>query len=197
MWKRILVLGLMAALGGCGLPSNVVVLIPDEDGKVGALSVAANHAEYRMSAAYTADETDAAGQAVGVFTTDEKTVDREFAGALAATPRKPVIFVIYFVNGETVVEPRSADTLKAAVEAARTTPFADISVVGHSDSVGSDDANLVLSMFRAQTIRTDLVRGGVDATVIDVDYHGANNPRVPRPRGVPEPENRRVEVTIR
>jgi outer membrane protein OmpA-like peptidoglycan-associated protein len=197
MWNRILMLCVMAALGGCGLPRNVVVLIPNEDGTVGAISVDANHTEYRMSAAYTADETDAGGQALGVFTTDAKTVDSEFAAALAATPRKPVIFIIYFFNGETVVEPRSADTLNAAIEAARTTPFEDISVVGHTDAVGSDDANLVLSMYRAQTIRADLVRAGVDAAAIEVGYDGANNPRVPRPRGVPEPENRRVEVTIR
>jgi outer membrane protein OmpA-like peptidoglycan-associated protein len=185
------------ALGGCGLPRNVVVLIPDEDGSVGAISVAANQTEYRLSAPYTASETDPGGAARGVFQADEKTVAREFAGALAGTPRKPVVFVIFFVNGQTVVEPRSADTLRAAIEAARTTQFADISVVGHSDAVGDDQANLVLSMFRARTIRADLVGGGVSAATIDIAYHGANNPRVKRPRGVPEPENRRVEVTIR
>ena len=88
-------------------------------------------------------------------------------------------------------------TIVVAMKAARTTRFVDISVVGHSDSVGNDDTNLVLSMYRAQTIRTALVSGGVSPSAIDVGYHGSNNPRVPRPSGVPEPENRRVEVTIR
>jgi outer membrane protein OmpA-like peptidoglycan-associated protein len=197
MGHRIFALCLVLALGRCGLPTNVVVLVPDEDGSVGRISVAANQTEYRLSAAYSVDETDAPGKALGVFATDEKTVESEFAGALAETPRKPLTFVIYFVNGETTVEPRSTDTLRAAIEAARTTQFADISVVGHSDAVGDDQTNVVLSMFRARTVRTDLVNGGVSESAIDVAYHGANNPRVPRPRGVPEPENRRVEVTIR
>jgi outer membrane protein OmpA-like peptidoglycan-associated protein len=197
MWKCIFALCLVLALSGCGLPANVVVLVPDEDGTVGSISVAANHTEHRLSTAYSADDTNAPGKSLGVFTTNRNTVETVFAGALSETPRAPLTFVIYFVNGETTVESRSADTLRAAIEAARTTQHADISVVGHSDSVGDDQANLVLSMFRARAIRTDLVKGGVSAAVIDIAYHGANNPRVPRPRGVPEPENRRVEVTIR
>jgi outer membrane protein OmpA-like peptidoglycan-associated protein len=197
MWRRILALGLIVALNACGLPSNVVVLIPDEPGTVGKISVERDHAKDELSVPYTAEETDAKGKALGVFATDEKTVDAAFSGALSGTPRKPLVFVLFFLNGQTVLDPRSADTLNAAIAAARTTRFADISVVGHSDSVGNDDTNLVLSMFRAQTIRAALIKGGVPPSVIDISYHGANNPRVPRPRGVPEPENRRVEVTIR
>jgi outer membrane protein OmpA-like peptidoglycan-associated protein len=197
MWTRIVALCALLSFGGCGLPANVVVLVPNEDGSVGAISVASNQTEHRLSTPYAADETDARRKATGVFTTDEKTVETEFAGALAGTPRKPLTFVIYFANGETAVESRSADTLHAAIEAARNTRFPDISVVGHSDAVGDDHANLVLSMFRARAIRADLIDGGVSETVVAVDYHGANDPRVQRPRGVPEPENRRVEVTIR
>jgi outer membrane protein OmpA-like peptidoglycan-associated protein len=196
MWTRTLGLGLIVALNACGLPSNVVVLIPDEAGTVGQISVEEDNRKDELSVPYTAEQTDP-GRAERVFATDEKTVDTAFSGALAATPRKPASYVIFFLNGQTVVDPRSVDTLSATIQAARTIPFADISVVGHSDSVGDDDANLVLSMFRAQTIRAALVGGGVSSSAIDVGYHGSNNPRVPRPRGVPEPENRRVEVTIR
>jgi outer membrane protein OmpA-like peptidoglycan-associated protein len=197
MWIRIVSLGLILALNACGLPSNVVVLIPDESGTVGKIWVERDHTKDELSIPYSAEQTDGSEAARPVFVTDEKTVDRAFSGALAATPRTPAIYVIFFLNGQTVLDPRSVDTLRTTVEAARTTPFADISVVGHSDSVGSDDTNLVLSMYRAQTIRTALVSGGVTPSAIDVGYHGSNNPRIPRPRGVPEPENRRVEVTIR
>ncbi len=197
MWKRLIALGLVMAFGGCGLPRNVVVLVPNEDGSVGAVSVAANKTESRLSVPYAASGTGPGDATQGVFQTDEKTVARAFAGALAGTPRKPLTFVIYFDNGETAVEARSADTLRAAVEAARTMEAPDISVVGYSDAVGDDHANLVLSMFRARAIRTALMKGGVPEAVIGIDYYGANNPRVPRPRGVAEPENRRVEVTIR
>jgi outer membrane protein OmpA-like peptidoglycan-associated protein len=190
-------LGLILALNACGLPSNVVVLLPDEGGTVGKIWVERDDTKDELSVPYTAEQTDAGKATHQVFATDAKTVAAAFSGALAATPRKPAIYVIFFLNGQTVLDPNSVDTLRATIEQARATPFADISVVGHSDSVGNDDANLVLSMYRAQTIRAALISGGVSPSTIDVGYHGSNNPRVPRPRGVPEPENRRVEVTIR
>src|ERR1700733_2674756 len=197
MWLRILALFVVTALTGCGLPRNVVVLLPDEGGTVGKMSVQENNTTDELSTAYAADDTTAGNSTGRVFVADQNTVDREFASTLASTPRSPVIFVIYFQLGETRLVPRSVDTLKAAIKAAGSTPFADISVVGHSDAIGNDDANFVLSMYRARTIQADLIADGVRPSTIVVDYHGSNNPRVPRPRGGPEPENRGVEVAIR
>jgi outer membrane protein OmpA-like peptidoglycan-associated protein len=190
-------LSLLVLLNACVLPPNVVVLIPDEAGTVGQVSVEHNNQQDKLSRPYTAADTDPNQPAGNVFATSETTVNSVFAGALANTPRKPLNFVIYFLNGQTIIDPRSADTQTAAIKAALATPFADISVIGHSDAVGEDSANLVLSMYRARAIRTALEGGGVSSTIIEVGYFGSNDPRVPRPRGVPEPENRRVEVTIR
>jgi outer membrane protein OmpA-like peptidoglycan-associated protein len=197
MLMRIPALFLLAALSACGLPQNVVVLIPDEGGTVGKILVEHDNKKDELSVPYSAEATDARATTQGVFTTSKATVDAEFAGALADTPRKPAIYVIYFLSGDREPDPHSVDTMKVAIEAATTTKFADISVVGHSDSVGDDSANFVLSMYRAQAVRAALVSGGVSPSIIDLDYHGSNNPRVARPRGTPEPENRRVEVTIR
>lgn len=197
MRVRILALFLVTALSGCGLPRNVVVLLPDAGGTVGKISIEENNTKDQLSTAYMADDTTAGKSTGRAFVTDEKTVDEEFSSTLASTPRQPAVFVIYFLLGQTQLDPRSVDTLHAVIKAAGSTPFADISVVGHTDAIGSDDANFVLSMYRARKIQADLIGGGVRPSTIDVDYHGSNNPRVPRPRGVPEPENRRVEVTIR
>jgi len=46
-------------------------------------------------------------------------------------------------------------------------------------------------------VREALVAAGVPGNVIEIEYHGANNPLIATPRGVSEPRNRRVEVTIR
>ncbi|MBV9375975.1 MAG: OmpA family protein [Alphaproteobacteria bacterium] len=76
-------------------------------------------------------------------------------------------------------------------------PNADISVVGHADATGSDAYNQALSLRRAQIVRDGLVAAGAPSEVVEIGYHGPNNPLVPKPRGVPELRNRRVEVTIR
>lgn len=197
MLMRLLALFLLVTLSACGLPKNVVVLIPDEGGSVGKILVEHDNRKDELSTPYSAEATDALASAQGIFTASKSAVDAEFADALADTPRKPDVFVIYFLSGDREPDPHSLETLKAAIEAAKMASFPDISVVGHSDSVGDDSANFVLSMYRAQAVRAALVTGGVSPSIVGLDYHGSNNPRITRPRGTPEPENRRVEVTIR
>jgi outer membrane protein OmpA-like peptidoglycan-associated protein len=188
---------LLLTLTGCGLPANVVVLIPDENGTVGKVVVkegaSAAQLDKPLAAVNAASET----ALHNVFAAQRSDVDSEFAGALAATPRAPIVHVLYFQSGSTELDPRSRGDLTAAIAAAKDTPHADISVVGHADATGADTYNLALSLRRAEVVRDALVAAGISTGVIEITYHGANNPLVPAPRGVAEPRNRRVEVTIR
>ena len=197
VWREIIALGLAAALAACGLPANVVVLVPDQSGTTGKVVVASDGAQNELAAPYAAVGTGTSRRSGDVFIANRDVVEEEFAGALAATPRMPGIYVIFFLLGQDEVDPRSSETLKAAIDAARNTRNADVSVVGHADAIGDENENRALSLRRAQAIRDALVKGGVPPSIIEISYHGSNNPRVPTPRGVPEPENRRVEVTVR
>jgi len=197
MTVRLIALGLLLALAGCGLPANVVILISDENGTVGKLAVHEGASTAELDRPLAAVNAGSEASVRNVFTAQLADVDSEFAGALAATPRAPVIYILYFQSGLTELNPRSRGDLAAATAAAKATSNLDISVVGHADATGSDAYNSALSLKRAQTIRDDLVAAGIPNDVIEIDYHGANNPLVPTPRGVAEPRNRRVEVTIR
>jgi outer membrane protein OmpA-like peptidoglycan-associated protein len=57
--------------------------------------------------------------------------------------------------------------------------------------------NQKLSVRRAQTVRTELVRDGVAESEISIHGYGESNPLVPTARGVREPQNRRVEIILR
>jgi outer membrane protein OmpA-like peptidoglycan-associated protein len=190
-------LALLLTLGACSLPANVVVLIPDEGGTVGKAVVSGAGGTAELAGADAAVGT-AQGEPPGrVFVANPVVVGHAFRGALAATPRPAVIYVVYFLSGSTQIDPRSQGELARAISAARSTANADIGVVGHSDATGTDAQNLPLSQARAQAVRDALLAGGVSDSIIETAYHGSGNPRVPRPQGVAEPENRRVEVTIR
>ncbi len=187
----------LMALTGCGLPANVVVLIPDESGMVGAVIVHEGASAVELDRPLTAVNAGSEASLHNVLTAEQPEVESEFAGALKATPRPPVVYILYFQTGLTELDTRSRGDFAAAIAAAKGTPDIDISVVGHADATGSDAENLALSLRRADTVRDALIGAGVPTDIIEVTYHGANNPRVPTPRGVPEPRNRRVEVTIR
>lgn len=73
----------------------------------------------------------------------------------------------------------------------------DISVNGHSDSTGTAEYNLDLSLKRALHMRDILVKAGINEIYISTTSHGEGNPLIPTKKGVAEPRNRRVEIIVR
>lgn len=77
-----------------------------------------------------------------------------------------------------------------------------VTLAGHSDSAGSDEANLAASRKRAEAVRDWLIEHGIAEDRITIVAFGEQNPVAPNalPDGTPDPagraQNRRVEVTI-
>lgn len=77
------------------------------------------------------------------------------------------------------------------------TPGARIALVGHTDSVGSLDANLALSRKRASSVLSRLVDGlGVTASQVTSDGAGALSPIASNLTSEGRALNRRVEVVL-
>jgi len=72
-----------------------------------------------------------------------------------------------------------------------------VSLVGHTDTVGSKAYNLGLSRRRAENVKSELVSLGVPSELITTDGRGEEDLFVPTADGVKEQLNRRVEVGIR
>jgi OmpA-OmpF porin, OOP family len=197
MMPRILSLLLLVVLANCGLPANIVVLIPDENGAVGKVVVQKGAITTELDKPFAAVNAGSESSVRDVFTAERADVESAFAGALAATPRAPIVYVLYFLSGSTEVDAKSRGDLLAAAATAKKMSDIDVSVVGHADATGSDAYNEALSLKRAETVRDALVTAGIPRSVIGIAYYGASDPLVPAPRGVPEPRNRRVEITIR
>jgi len=197
MTTRILSLVLLCALAGCGLPANVVVLIPDENGTIGKVAIHEGGSTAELDKPFAAVNAGSEASVRNVFTAKSADVDSAFAGALAAAPRAPVVYILYFRSESAELDAKSRGDLLAAAATAKKMAGIDVSVVGHADATGSEAYNQALSLKRAETVRDALVAAGIPSGVIDVAYYGAGDPLVPAPRGVPEPRNRRVEITIR
>ena len=67
-------------------------------------------------------------------------------------------------------------------------------VVGHTDSVGSSEANDQLAQQRAQSVMAYLVAHGVDANRLRVEAKGQNEPVATNASDTGRAENRRVEL---
>ena len=67
---------------------------------------------------------------------------------------------------------------------------------GHTDNVGSDRSNLLLSKNRAEAVKTVLTNRGVDANRIIVKYYGESQPIASNNEADGRQKNRRVEMLI-
>lgn len=128
---------------------------------------------------------------------DPKSVDDAFGSALAALPTGPTTVLVYFVEGTEELNPEAKRAIDRVVAemAARSVP--EISVVGHTDFVGTDAYNDDLSLKRALRVRDLLVRRGVPAKIIQAIGRGKREPVVRTTDSAVEPRNRRVEIIVR
>lgn len=177
--------------------SDTIILLPDDQGKTGAIIVSGTGGERFLSKprqAVTVPSGDAPSDPVIIPREEVKAL---VGPALAALPKPPVQFILYFRHDTTELTKQSLAHLDEVVQTIRERAPADVSVVGHTDTVGTRRYNNRLSLERARAVAALLSAKGVDILSLEITYHGEDNLLVPTGDGVPEQRNRRVEVTVR
>ena len=71
-----------------------------------------------------------------------------------------------------------------------------LTAVGHTDSRGSDDYNLRLSLARARSVKAYLVSQGLDAQIFSTEGRGETEPVADNTTEEGRARNRRVDITI-
>lgn len=186
---------LLAALLLAGCASERVVLLPSRDGHPGKLLVRDAGGQQQLDRPYAGTVRRLGSNARYQATPDE--VDERFGAALAAQPRRPISYMLYFKPGGNVLTPESQAELHRlqAEMAERAAP--EMMVIGHTDSVGGTQGNDTLSLQRAVSVRGWLIEGGVVAGKIEAVGRGERELLVPTGDEVDEPRNRRVEINLR
>ena len=198
LFKIILVCSFLTFLSfGCS-PKTQIVLLPDPDGKVGRIELTNPKGAQTLDKPWQSAEAVSPDQAPSEpKIMDEAQVRSIFREALAAQPKPSVTFLLYFQSQSSEPTAKSLNLLPDVLKAIKFHESTDISIVGHTDSTGPANYNLDLSLRRARKIADILVSKGVDRAIIEIDYFGKGKPLIEKPEGVPEPRNRRVEITIR
>jgi outer membrane protein OmpA-like peptidoglycan-associated protein len=192
-------LGAAALLAGCGTPPNYVVLLDTPDGRPSAVTLTTGAGQpATLDKPGTAVGVSGPGRAPGgTFTPEQAEIQRTFGAALAAQPAQPVTFTLYFKFNAAELTEDSQRRLPEILALFRDRPAPEAVVTGHTDAVGDTLYNFDLARKRAEIVRDLLVKQGLDAQRVEVVSFGASNPAVPARPGVPAPQNRRVEVTVR
>lgn len=181
--------------GCCG---TTVVLVPDAEGKVGKVSVNTEAGSTVLSNANESVEAiSAKKKPANPVTLSDKEIREMFAETLAKEPSPPLRSRLYFDTGTANITPESQADFSKIVTAIQARQSCDISVIGHSDTVGDNKVNQPLSLQRAENVAKELTSRGIQEKCMDIRYYGENDLAVPTPDNVAEAKNRRVEVEVR
>ncbi|WP_316014790.1 OmpA family protein [Roseobacter sp. HKCCA0434] len=118
-------------------------------------------------------------------------------GVVAVEPTvvaAPTDYTVFFAFDRADLTAQGAQTVAEASTAAN--GATSVSVVGHTDTVGSVAYNQGLSEARAATVVGAMVGNGVNPAVITASGRSELDLAVPTADGVREQANRRVEISV-
>ena len=187
---------LFCALLGSGCASkSYVVLMESPDGSTGAIEVKTAKGMARVDQKGYGVNLD--GSSARPFQVEPPRLEKDFSAARAAQPALPKSYLLYFRTGGTKLTRKSQAEIPEVLQTVRDRGPSAVSVIGHTDTVGSKRDNQDLGLLRARAIARQLQDNGLQALELVVTSHGEGNLLVKTPDNTPEPANRRVEITVR
>lgn len=104
---------------------------------------------------------------------------------------------ISFAVGRSDIQSNFAPVLDQFAAGLRNNPNADVRIVGHTDSTGSDAVNDPLSVARARSVQEYLSARGVSAQRVEISGVGSRQPIADNGSAEGRARNRRVEIFLR
>lgn len=103
---------------------------------------------------------------------------------------------ISFASGRSDIQPNFRQILDDFARGLQGNPNARVTIIGHTDNVGSDAVNDPLSVNRAASVRNYLTTRGVPAAHISIDGRGEREPIASNATAEGRARNRRVEIFV-
>lgn len=178
-----------------GCTSERVVLLPSSDGAASAVVVRDKKGEQVLDKPYAALRRSLGENQA--YRSSPEDVQERFGATLAARPARASAYVLHFEPGGSQLTAESQAALAVIRQEIAERPASEVTVIGHTDRVGSAEANDRLSLKRAEGIRDLLVEAGVRSDKLEAVGRGERDPLVPTADEVDEPKNRRVEINVR
>jgi OmpA-OmpF porin, OOP family len=190
-------------VAGCAapLPERVtiperVTLLPQPDGSPSAVVV-----QSRTGGATVLDRpymvATVTEKQIGSEQTGEAAVKLRYKELFDAFPARPRSYLLLFDFGGTRLTPESGNLVQVMLNDLRDLPAPELTIIGHTDAVGTDAFNDELSRQRANSVVELLKAKGIDAKRVSAVGRGSREPLVPAKKGVPEARNRRVEIRLK
>jgi iron complex outermembrane receptor protein len=106
----------------------------------------------------------------------------------------PHSYLVFFDFNKSDLTAQAVQVVNQAAANAGPAKVTQLTVTGHTDTVGSDAYNMRLSRRRAESVAAQLEKDGIASSEIQIVAKGKRDLLVPTADGVREPQNRRVQI---
>ena len=178
-------------------PNDLIVLIPDQNGKVGEITISNRAGTTTLSRANESIQVTNNSIPHRTRVLTDRTVQENFHDTLQAIPGTADHYILYFTSGTTRLTTDSSTQLPTILKKIKNRLPCEIAIIGHTDSKATNEYNLALALKRAVHVKNQLLAIGAPRKLLEVSSHGENDPMIPTADNVAEPKNRRVEIFIR
>jgi iron complex outermembrane receptor protein len=113
---------------------------------------------------------------------------------VAPAPAVAHSYMVFFDFNKSDLTPQAVSIVDQAAKNAGPAKVTQLTVTGHTDTVGSDAYNMRLSRRRAESVAAELEKQGIPSSEIEIVAKGKHDLLVPTGDGVREPQNRRVQI---
>jgi iron complex outermembrane recepter protein len=113
---------------------------------------------------------------------------------VAPAPSVPHSYLVFFDFNKSDLTAQAVSIVNQAAANAGPAKVTQLTVTGHTDTVGSDAYNMRLSHRRAESVAAQLEKDGIASSEIEIVAKGKRDLLVPTADGVKEPQNRRVQI---
>jgi outer membrane protein OmpA-like peptidoglycan-associated protein len=144
-------------------------------------------------------EADAAHAAAAASQAESVELQRQLDELHAQVTDRGIVLTlgdVLFATGRADLKPEATNNLMALVTFLNSYPNRTAAIEGYTDSVGSDDANQLLSERRAESVRSYLTGKGIGAARLAASGKGEMEPVGDNESATGRQRNRRVEVII-
>ncbi len=104
---------------------------------------------------------------------------------------------IFFATGKYALLPKSFKSLDGVVELLKADETLMLDIDGHTDAVGTDESNQVLSDNRAGSVKDYFLKKGIDGSRLKSTGYGETKPVADNDTAAGRAKNRRTEMTVR
>ncbi len=195
--SRLAALCALSLLGACASKANLVVVIPEENGHIGAVQVESGGSTTLLTGAYAALGGGSGSSHMKPVQLASTEVRQIFGTALSAQPIPPKTYTLYFINDSEDLRPDSKLAFEQVFGEIARRKAAELVVTGFTDTMGDPGYNDQLSLKRAKVVRDLFIARGLKGEDIVAAGRGERDLLIPTPDHKAEPGNRRVEITVR